>query len=66
MSPRSFTLLGWALLAAALVLLLARAALRHDRFAGLGDAVDLVVRTRVGRGILLLGWLWLGWHVFVR
>jgi len=66
MSARSVTLLGWALLAAAVVVLEARAVVRHDRFASLGDAVDAVLRTWVGRGVVLLGWLWLGWHVFVR
>jgi len=32
----------------------------------LGDAVALVTRSRVGRWIVLGGWLWLGWHLFVR
>jgi hypothetical protein len=66
MSARSLTFVGWALLAAAFVVLEARARVRHARFASLGDAVDVVLRSRIGRGIVLLGWLWLGWHVFVR
>jgi hypothetical protein len=66
MSARSLTFVGWALLAAACVVLEARARVRPARFASLGDAVDVVLRRRIGRGIVLLGWLWLGWHVFVR
>lgn len=67
MSTRAVTLLGWALLAAAFVVLEARALVRRSRFASLGDAVEVVLRSsRIGRGIVLLGWLWLGWHVFVR
>jgi hypothetical protein len=66
MSARSLTLLVWVLLATAVVVLEARALARPDRFASLGDAVDLALRTRLGRAIVLGGWLWLGWHVFVR
>jgi hypothetical protein len=66
MSARAVTLLGWALLAAAFVVLEARAIVRGGRFASLGDAVEVVLRSWIGRGIVLLGWLWLGWHVFVR
>lgn len=66
MSSRGVTLVGWALLAAALVALEARALVRRHEFATLGDLVGLVVCHRLGRGIVLLGWLWLGWHVFVR
>ena len=66
MSARAVTLVGWAFLAAAFVVLEARAVVHHARFARLGDAVAVVLSSRIGRGIVLLGWLWLGWHVFVR
>jgi hypothetical protein len=65
-SSRTVTLLGWALLAATVVVVETRALARRHQFATLGDAVGLVLRHRLGRGIVLLGWLWLGWHVFVR
>ena len=66
MSSRSVTLLGWVLLAGAVVALETWALLRRDQFATVGDAVGLTLRTRMGRAIVLLGWLWLGWHVFAR
>jgi len=65
-SSRTVTLLGWALLAATVVAVEARALVRRQQYATLGDAVSLVLRHRLGRGIVLLGWLWVGWHVFVR
>ncbi|MDQ4149537.1 MAG: DUF6186 family protein [Actinomycetota bacterium] len=32
----------------------------------LGDTAAWVARSRLGRWFLLSGWLWLGWHLFVR
>ena len=32
----------------------------------LGQAVSRLTRSRLGRGLLLADWLWLGWHLFVR
>jgi len=66
MSARSATLLGWMILAAAFVVLEVRARVRRERFASVGDALALLLRSGVARAILLLGWLWLGWHVFAR
>lgn len=37
-----------------------------DSFPTLSDALDAVMRYRVGRWVLFAGWLWLGWHTFVR
>jgi hypothetical protein len=28
--------------------------------------VSLVMRSRVTKVLVLAGWLWLGWHLFVR
>ncbi len=66
MSARTATLLGWAVLVAAFVVLEGRALARRGRFATIGDALDRVLATRAGRGFLVLGWLWAGWHLFVR
>jgi len=66
MSARSATLLGWAALVIAFVVLEVRARVRRERFATVGDALDRLLRNGVARAILLLGWLWLGWHLFVR
>jgi hypothetical protein len=32
----------------------------------LAEAVGLATRSRVGRWVVLGGWLWLGWHLFAR
>jgi hypothetical protein len=32
----------------------------------LGEALSMLTRSRAGRCLLLAGWLWLGWHLFVR
>ena len=32
----------------------------------LGEAARLATKSRLGRWSMLAGWLWLGWHVFVR
>ena len=32
----------------------------------LGDVLAFLMRPRVGRWFVLIGWLWLGWHLFVR
>ena len=32
----------------------------------IGDFVRLVMRPRIGRWIVLIGWMWLGWHTLVR
>jgi hypothetical protein len=26
----------------------------------------MLTRRRAGRAVVLIGWLWLGWHLFVR
>jgi Family of unknown function (DUF6186) len=62
---RAVTLAGWAVLAAA-VLAVEAAAIVTGRLPTAGDVVGSVVRRRAGRWLVLVGWLWLGWHVFVR
>ncbi|MGH9291824.1 MAG: DUF6186 family protein [Acidimicrobiales bacterium] len=55
----------WAVLAGAAVLveLVARWWRRSD---SLGTAVRRLLGRRAGAITLLLGWAWLGWHVFAR
>jgi hypothetical protein len=62
---RAVTLAGYALLAAALAGL-ELAGLVWRRIPTLGDTVAALARRRAGRWVLLAGWLWLGWHLFVR
>ena len=62
---RNLTLAGYALLAAAGVAYELAGHLR-GRTPTLGQAVLMVARRPAGRAFVLTGWLWLGWHLFVR
>jgi hypothetical protein len=61
---RAATVAGYVCIVGAMVVadVVAR---RRDR-ATLVDALGIVCANRVGKWIVLAGWLWLGWHVFVR
>ncbi|MGH9210947.1 MAG: DUF6186 family protein [Acidimicrobiales bacterium] len=61
---RAVTLVGYALLAATAIGV--EAAARRRGEATFGDALRLALHWRSARLVLLAGWLWLGWHVFVR
>lgn len=62
---RSVHLTGFAVLLAAAVAfeVLARVTKRAPT---LGNAVEAASRRRPLRAALLVGWLWLGWHLFAR
>ena len=62
---RTATLAGYAVIAVALVACQV-AALVSRRIPTIGGAASVVARWRAGRGMLLAGWLWVGWHLFVR
>ncbi len=62
---RSITLAGYAVLAAALLGCQAWA-LVSRRIATIGQAASELARRRAGRWLMLGGWLWIGWHLFVR
>ena len=62
---RTATLWGYALLAAAVVAYQLTGLLLR-RTATLGQALRRVTRVPAGRLVLLAGWLWAGWHTFVR
>lgn len=59
-------LVGWAALVAAFLLVEAVALVGDERFPSAGDVLDLLMTPSAGRWFVLVGWLWLGWHVFVR
>jgi hypothetical protein len=65
MSPRALSLAVWAALGGAVVALqlLALATRRVATLSGLGH---LLARVAPVRAFLLLGWMWLGWHLFAR
>ena len=62
---RSITLVGYAVLATALVGCQVWA-LVSRRIATIGQAASGLARWRAGRWLMLAGWLWIGWHLFVR
>ena len=62
---RTTTLVGYYLLAAAFVGCQV-AGLLWGRIPTIGQVVARVTRGRAGRWLLLAGWLWVGWHLFVR
>lgn len=62
---RAVTLIGYAVLLAAAVGL-ELAARRWRRSATFAEALTAVLARRSSRLLVLAGWLWLGWHLFVR
>lgn len=65
MTSSALTLGGYALIAIAAIAIELRAR-RTGRLATFGDALDRALRHWPFRILLQAGWLWLGWHVFVR
>lgn len=65
MSSRAVTIWGYAILAVAAVAYQAGGLILR-RTATLGQVVRQLKSLRAGRPLLLIGWLWLGWHTFVR
>ena len=61
---RALTFAGYVVIAVAIGLHERRT--RASGSATFVDALTLVTRSRVGRWALVGGWLWLGWHLFVR
>lgn len=56
----------WIALGAVAVLLQAVGSVTRHRFPTFGDAAAHAMRWWIGRLLLLGGWVWLGWHTFVR
>jgi hypothetical protein len=64
MTARDLTFAAYAVIAVALVTLEAVAWRRGSLT--LGQLTDRLMRRRLVRVAFLLGWAWLGWHLFVR
>jgi Family of unknown function (DUF6186) len=60
------TLVGWGVIAAALGTVITVAWLSHGRFPGGVALLRAGMRNRFARVLVLAGWVWLGWHFFVR
>jgi Family of unknown function (DUF6186) len=63
---RIVTIIGFAGVIAALVALEIIGRRRTTRVPTLGEWLGYLMRARAGRALILLGWLWLGWHYFAR
>jgi hypothetical protein len=66
MTGHTAAMIVWAVLFAALVGWQLVALRRPDRWIGLGRLVGIAMSNVVGRVVLLLTWMWLGWHLFAR
>ena len=65
MTTRELTFVVWGLLAAAFVVAQVVAVKTH-RLPTLAELIRFLVRHPAARVAFLAGWLWLGWHFFVR
>jgi hypothetical protein len=63
---RHATLIVWAVLGGAVVVCQLVAMMSKGRLPGLGAVVGRATTHRVGRYVLVLAWMWLGWHAFAR
>jgi hypothetical protein len=59
-------LAGWVVLGLATLAAELAGLLSDGRFPTLGDVLRFLMRSRAGRWFVLVGWAWLGWHLFVR
>jgi hypothetical protein len=66
MVTRVITIIGFAALILALFVLEFLARRKGSRIPTLGEWLGYVMRPKAGRLLILLGWLWLGWHYFSR
>jgi hypothetical protein len=66
MSTRAITIVGFALVTAALIALEVVGRRETSRIPTVGEWLGYLMRSRVGRALILLGWWWLGWHYFAR
>ena len=63
---RDATLVCWGVIAVALGTLTVVAWLSQGRFPGGVALLRAGMRNRLARVLVLAGWVWVGWHFFVR
>jgi hypothetical protein len=66
MTTRAITIIGFSAVIAALIVLEMLGRRKTNKIPTLGEWLGYVMRPRAGRALVLLGWLWLGWHFFSR
>ncbi len=63
---RPWAWLVWGLLGLGVGVGLVASLLSRGRFPTLGSLVRRVAAHPLGHWLLVLGWMWLGWHAFAR
>jgi hypothetical protein len=66
MTTRQVSLLVWSVLGVALIACEVAAVQTRGAVPRLATVVRRVVTNSIGRTLLLLGWMWQGWHQFVH
>jgi len=66
MTTRAITIIGFCAVITALIILEMLGRRKINNIPALGEWLGYVMRPRSGRALVLLGWLWLGWHFFSR
>ena len=66
MITRVITIIGFVCMVGALIALEIIARRPANRIPTVGEWLGYLMRARAGRLLVLLGWLWLGWHYFAR
>jgi Family of unknown function (DUF6186) len=66
MVTRVITIIGFVCVISALFTLEFLARRKGSRIPTMGEWLGYLMRSRAGRVLVLLGWLWLGWHYFAR
>jgi len=66
MVTRVITIVGFAIVILALFVLEYLGRRKDNRIPTLGEWLGFIMRPWPGRFLILLGWLWLGWHYFSR
>jgi hypothetical protein len=65
MTSRTATFVGYGVIVASVVVL-ATVAARRANWMTLPDALRALTRKRAVRILVVVGWVWLGWHLFAR
>ena len=65
MTTRTITFVGYGAILASIILL-AIVATRRPNWMTMPDALNALTRRRTVRMLLVIGWIWLGWHLFAR
>ena len=66
MSTRAITIAGFAIVIVAMFAFEFFARRPGSRIPTVGQWLGYLMRPRIGRVLVLLGWWWLGWHYFAR